>query len=197
MISNVVGMLITPEQQWHRIREESRQGYIGLLHTLLLALIPAVAGYIGAVHFGWSIGTAPTQYLTSDSALLIFIPTYFAQVVVILALSRSIYWMAQTYDSNPEKSQALAIAAYSATPLFLAGFAGLYPSLWLFMLAGLVAIGHSVYLLYTGVPIVMGISKEQGFVFSSAILTVGLVMMVGLIVVSVIAWSFGLTPVFT
>ena len=197
MISNLVGLLITPEQQWHSVREESRQGYTGLLHTLLLAAVPAVAGYIGAVHIGWSIGAAPTQYLTGDSALLIFIPCYFAQIIIILALSRAIHWMAQTYDSNPAKSQSMAIAAYSATPLFLAGLAGLYPSLWLFMLVGLLAICHSIYLLYTGVPIVMNITKEQGFVFSSAILTVGLVMMVGLIVVTVISWSFGLTPVFT
>ena len=197
MIGNVVGILFSPDERWVSIRDQSKKRNTGLLHALVLAAIPALAGYYGAAHIGWRIGDGPTRYLTQDSALEIFIPAYVAQVLAILFLGRAIHWMARTYGSAPEKSQAMAIAAYSATPLFLSGIVALYPALWLFMLAGLVAVIHSVYLLYKGVPIVMNISADQGFVFSSAILTVGLVMMVGLMVVTVLAWSFGLAPVFT
>ena len=197
MVSNVFGIIFSPTETWSRIGEQSKTSNWALLHILILAAIPAVAGYYGAVHIGWTIGDSPTRYMTQDSALKVFIPSYFAQIAVILILGHAIQWMAQTYGSRPDRRQSLALAAYSATPLFLAGFAALYPSLWLFMLAGLAAIGYSVYLLYAGVPIVMQISSEQGFVFSSAILTIGLVMLMGLMVVTVLAWSFGLTPIFT
>jgi hypothetical protein len=47
------------------------------------------------------------------------------------------------------------------------------------------------------VPIVMGISAERGFLFSSAVLAVGLVALVGLLASTVVLWSYGLGPSFT
>ena len=88
------------------------------------------------------------------------------------------------------------LAAYTGTPLFLAGVIALYPLVWLNMLVGLVALGYTVYLLYTGVPIVMQISKEQGFMFSTAVLTVGMVTLVGILAVTVLLWGFGFGPAF-
>ena len=93
---------------------------------------------------------------------------------------------------NPEK--CVVLAAYTATPLFLVGIMGLYPTLWLDMLIGLVGVGYAIYLLYTGMPVVMQITKEQAFLLSSAVLTVGLVMLVGLLTVTVLLWGFGLGP---
>ena len=58
------------------------------------------------------------------------------------------------------------------------------------------ALGYSVALLYTGVPIMMDVNKEKGFLFSSAILAFGLVALVGLIVVTVSLWGFGIGPSF-
>ncbi|MEM7207787.1 MAG: Yip1 family protein [Pseudomonadota bacterium] len=197
MISNLFGIMFKPGITWVTIRENSSASSYAIAHVIILAAIPAVMGYFATVKIGWSIGDGPTRFLTADSALNIFVSSYFAQIAVILILGHTIQWMAQTYDSQPSRRQSLALAVYSATPLFLVGFVAFYPTLWLLMLVGLLAIGYSVYLLYTGVPIVMGITSEQGFVFASAILTIGLVMWVGLIVVSVLAWGLGLAPVFT
>ena len=197
LFANIWGLLFYPSQQWASIRERNTSSTTALMHVLVLAAIPAIAGYVGSAHVGWQIGTGPTRYMTDDSAATIFITCYVALVACILVLGRTIHWMAETYGSAPQKNLALAIAAYSATPLFLTGLVGFYPSLWLFMLVGLMGIAYSVYLLYTGVPIVLQVPKEQGFVFSSAILTVGLVTLVGLMVVTILFWSFGMMPVFT
>ncbi len=194
---NILGLLFSPAGQWTSIRDRNTSMTTTVIHILILAAIPAISGYIGSAHVGWQIGSGPVRFMTSDSAATIFITCYVALVACVLVLGRAIHWMATTYGSTPGTNLSLAIAAYSATPLFLAGFAGLYPSLWLFMLLGLLAIAHSVRLLYTGVPIMMQVSKEQGFVFSSAILTVGLVTQVGLMVVTILFWSFGMMPVFT
>jgi len=40
----------------------------------------------------------------------------------------------------------------------------------------------------------MEVSTDRGFLFSSAILTVGLIALVGLLAVTVSMWSFGLGP---
>ena len=70
----------------------------------------------------------------------------------------------------------------------------LYPILWLNMLLGLPAVAYSVFLLYGGVPIVMEMEKEKGFLFASAILGLGLVAMVAILATTVILWGFGFGP---
>ncbi|NIU11195.1 MAG: hypothetical protein GWN81_20645, partial [Phycisphaerae bacterium] len=58
-------------------------------------------------------------------------------------------------------------------------------------------VAYTVYLLYSGVPIMMGISQERGFLFSSALVTFGLVAFVAMLAITVILWGFGLAPEFT
>jgi len=91
----------------------------------------------------------------------------------------------------------VGIATYFAllVGIFLLG----YSIHWMsktYGLVFLVALAYSVYLLYGGLPIVLGITQEQGFVYSSAILTVGLVMFVALLGTTVVVWSNGLGPVY-
>ena len=59
------------------------------------------------------------------------------------------------------------------------------------------ALAYTVYLLYSGVPVMMGVSKERGFLFSSAVLAVGLVMLVAVLAASAILWGMGVGPVLT
>jgi hypothetical protein len=94
-------------------------------------------------------------------------------------------------------SQCVVLAAYTATPLFLIGIMELYPVLWVNMVVGIVALAYTVYLLYSGVPIMMRISEDRGFLFSSAVLAVGLVAFVALLAVTAILWGMGLEPNFT
>ena len=118
-------------------------------------------------------------------------------LVAVATIGKLIQWMGETYGARQPLSQSVALAAYTATPLFLIGIMQLYPVLWLNMLVGLPALAYTVYLLYSGVPIMMGISKERGFLFASAVLAVGLVMLVGVLAASAILWGIGVGPVFT
>ena len=52
-------------------------------------------------------------------------------------------------------------------------------------------------MMYLGIPIVMDIPQERGFLFSSAVLAIGLVLIVCLMVASIILWDFGAAPAFT
>ena len=56
-LTHTFGLLAHPDQEWEAIRNESESVtklYAG--HILLLALIPAVAGFIGTTQVGWQIG---------------------------------------------------------------------------------------------------------------------------------------------
>jgi len=93
--------------------------------------------------------------------------------------------------------RAIAGTFFIPAPLFLVGIFQLVPILWLNLLVGLPALAYTVFLLYVGIPAVMEIPAERGFLFASAVLAVGLVGLVGLLAVTVILWGIGIGPVFT
>jgi hypothetical protein len=197
-LRNTFGLLYEPEAQWQKISEKNDsivKTYAKFL--VFMALLPPVSAYIGATYVGWSLGIDETYRLTPDSALKLSIAAYFAILVAVLVLAYFVQWMAKTYGANPSLKRCLNLAAYSCTPLFLVSIAGAYPILWLDMLISLIGVGWAVYLLYHGVPIMMGIEKERGFLFASSILTVGLCILVGMIAITVIFWGSGIAPVFT
>jgi len=197
ILSHVWGLLSHPEEEWKSIRKENCTiGKCYCSHVLLLAAIPPLAGYIGTTQVGWQVVSREVQKLTPESALWMAILSYFTILVGVFFIGKMIHWMGKTYGAKQTLPQCIALAAYTATPLFLSGLMLLYPLLWLNLLIGLPVLGYTVYLLYTGVPIVMGISQERGFLFSTAVLVVGLVTLLSVLVVTVILWDIGIGPVY-
>lgn len=197
MIQNVVGLFTHPARQWQQIRGEgSSLTRLYLSHVLILAAIPAVSAYIGTTQVGWQIGSRAAVMLTPSSALQMTILSYLAMIAGVAAMGAFVHWMSRTYDATPSFAQCVAFSAYTATPLFIAGLVALYPHLWLAMIVGTAAICYSVYLLYMGLPTFMDIPADEGFLFSSSVLAVGLVLLVAIIALSVIFWGMGVGPVY-
>ena len=73
----------------------------------------------------------------------------------------------------------------------------LQPILWLNLLVGLPVLGYTVFLFYTGVPVMMEIPQERGFLFSSAVMAFCLVALVAVLAISVLLWHSGFGPSFT
>ncbi len=197
ILNHVWGLFSHPQQEWESIRDEPctvTMCYVR--HVLILAAVPAISAYIGAVQVGWSVGAEETTRLTASSALPIAIAFYLAMLAAVYVVGRLIHWMSQTFGAQTTLAQSVVLVTYTGTPLFLVGIVALYPMPWVNMLFGIVALLYTVYLLYTGVPVVMKITKEQGFLFSSAVLTVGMVTLVGMLAVTVILWGSGLGPAY-
>jgi len=197
VLNHVWGLFSHPEDEWKNIlKEDCTVGKCYFSHVLLLAAIPPLAGYIGTTQVGWQVMTREVHKLTPGSALWIAILSYLTILVAVFTIGKLIHWMGKTYGAKQTLPQCIALAAYTATPLFLIGIMLLYPILWLNLLIGLPALAYTVYLLYTGVPIIMGIPKERGFLFSTAVLAVGLVTLVAVLAATVILWDIGIGPVF-
>ena len=198
VLKHIWGLFVNPKREWVSIRDdECTLGKCYAVHVMILAAIPAISGFIGTTQFGWQIGAGDPVKLTLESAGMISILYYFAMLVGVFAIGWMIHWMGSTYGVDVPLSQCVVLAAYTATPLFLIGIMELYPVLWLNMVVGIVALAYTVYLLYSGVPIMMDISEDRGFLFSSAVLAVGLVAFVALLAVTAILWGMGLEPQFT
>lgn len=192
---HIYGLFAHPQAEWRAIRDQRctiAKCYCS--HVLMLAALPALAGLIGTTQIGWKIGDRETVRLTLESAAIIAALSYAAILVGVFSIGKLIHWMGQTYGAQQSLSQSIALAAYTATPLFLVGVLWVYPLLWFNLLVGLPALAYTVYLLYLGVPIMMDISPERGFLFASAVLAVGLVMLVAVLAATVILWASGFGP---
>ena len=198
VLQHIWGLFTNPRKEWEAIRDdECTIGKCYAAHVLILAAIPPISGFIGTTQFGWQIGAGDPVMLDMQKAGLFAALYYLAMLVGVFSMGWMIQWMADTYGAKPQLSQSVVLAAYTATPLFLIGLMELYPVLWLNMVVGIPALAYTVYLLYTGVPIMMGISEERGFLFSSAVLAVGLVAFVALLAITALLWGMGLEPTFT
>lgn len=195
ILNHIFGLYTHPKEEWHTIDRRHESLLYSLSHIMIIALIPSLTSYYSAVHIGWSIGVGDPILLTERSAMIVSTAMYFGLIGGALALAYLIHWMARTFGSSPTYTQSLELAAYTATPLFMVGFASFYPELWFVMLVGLVGLTYSVYLLYSGVPIMMHIPEERGFIYSSSVVTCGLVLLVVMMASSVILWSMGMGPV--
>ncbi|MDC6383644.1 Yip1 family protein [Pseudomonas graminis] len=198
MIHHVLGLFTHPDQEWQQIRSEDEEsiGHLYLTHTLILAAIPAVSAYIGTTQVGWQIGALSPVMLTSDSAVWMALMSYLAMLGGVGVMGGFIHWMARTYNATPSLGRCVAFATYTATPLFLGGLAALYPHMWLGMMVGLAAVCYTVYLLYVGLPVFMGVHPDDGFMFSSSVLAVGLVVLVAIMAFTVVLWGVGIGPEF-
>lgn len=196
ILNHIWGLYAHPKDEWQTIEKRHESLMYSLVHILVVALIPAICSYYAAAHIGWTIGVGDPIKISQSSAQLMAVSMYVALVSGVFALAYLIQWMAKTFDSNPNYVQSLELAAYTATPMLMVGIAALYPVLWFVALAGLAAVSYSVYLLYSGVPIMMDIPEEKGFIYSSSVVTCGLVLLVGIMAFSVIMWGMGFGPEF-
>lgn len=194
ILNHIWGLYAHPRQEWKSIDERHESLTYALSHILLIALIPCAAAYYASAHLGWSIGAREATFLTQSSALAMSIAMYVGIIAATFALAYLIHWMAKTFGADPTFTQSVELAAYTATPVIMSGVAALYPELWFVTMAFLAGIAYSVYLLYSGVPILMHIPEERGFIYASSVVTAGLILLVILMVGSAIVWTNGFGP---
>lgn len=198
MLNHLYGLMVQPRRQWQEIAGLSEKGLNRQIpYVIVLALLPALCWYFGTTEIGWNIGrSGQVRTLTSNSALSLVAVFYVTMILAVIAVGYFIHWMAKTYGAKTHPMKGMVIAGFTATPIFIAGAAGLYPILWLDILLATMAVAYAVYLLYVGIPIVLNVSEERGFLFASAVVTVCLVMAVVVMVSTVLFWSFVAAPVF-
>jgi len=196
-IKHAIGLLTKPHDTWKKISEEDNtiSGHL-LGYVFILAAIGPAAGYYGTTTTGWQIGTREAVKLSHESALTIAIMYYMVTIFAVIGLGILVQWMAKTYKGDCIIGRAISLAGYTATPIFLIGIAERYPVLWVNLIIGLPALAYTVYLLYSGVPIMMKVTDDKGFLMSSALLGLGMVALVSMLGAMAIAWGMGFQPEF-
>lgn len=181
LADRVKNILLQPKLEWPKI--DGEPATIGGLYTsyvLPVAAIPAIAGLIGALAFGYSL-FGITYRPSMGAALSTALTQYIMALVGVFVLSLIIDWLAPTFGGVKNNIQAFKVAAYSATAAWVAGILAIIPSLA--MLGGLLGL-YSLYLLYVGLPLLMKApaDKAMSYTVVTIIAAIVLALVIGMLV---------------
>lgn len=195
MYANLYTLLTRPDQAWTTIREdEERNSASYLPYLLLFSLLPAVCLFIGTRWVGWSLVDEERIRLETTSALQLSVLLYLGTLAGVLIMGGFLRYMSRTFEANPTFNQCIGFIAYACTPFFLAGIAALYPTRWLAIGVLALACAHACYLIYVGLPRFMRIDNQQGFLYASSMIGVGLLVIVTILVSMILFWTYTLEP---
>jgi hypothetical protein len=191
-----IDLFTHPGHAWRNIRdEEAEHPRHYLAHLVLLALIPVVALYVGTTQVGWSLVEDEKVMLQPTSALQLCVLFYCSILIGSALMGGFIRWMSRSFDARPTLNQCIGFAAYTATPLFVAGLGALYPSRWLAVAVLLLASAYSTYLLFIGISTFMRLKDEQqSYLYAACVWGVGLLLLVTTLVSVILFWFNYLTP---
>ncbi|WP_312246505.1 Yip1 family protein [Stutzerimonas nitrititolerans] len=198
MTPDFISLFTRPDRTWTSIRQkEGANSLHYLMHLLLLALIPSVCLFIGITHVGWSLVDEERVRLAVDSAFQLCLFLYITMVLGTVIMGLFVHWMARSFDVRPSLNLCIGFIAYTITPFFVAGIAGLYPNRWFAAIVILLAGLYSTYLLFTGLPAFMRQRSSQSFLYASSIWGVALLVIVTVLVSMILFWSFFMEPTYT
>ncbi|SFH70962.1 Yip1 family protein [Modicisalibacter xianhensis] len=192
MLAHVWGLMAHPNREWKQIQSERETiTHLYAHHVLLMAAVPVICAFIGTTTVGWHIGDTRPILLTPLDALGAGIAFYIIILAAVSLMGYVIHRMARRYSSHPSLRRCVIFAGYVATPMFLAGLVAVYPLIWLCLLAGIIGLCYSAYLLYLGIPAFLGISHEEGFIVTGATLGIGVLVLEAMLAVTVLVWGYG------
>ncbi|WP_334164110.1 Yip1 family protein [Phenylobacterium sp.] len=176
LFARVRAMLLRPSRAWAAVETETvsiRELYRG--YVAPLAAIPAVCGLVGMLLFGYSIAGIGFQ-ANLATALIEAVADYLMTLLAVFLTALAVSALAPSFGGVGDRGQALKLAAYSGTALWVAGVFALYPSLGLLvaLLAGL----YSLYTLFLGLPRLMRVPPENALTCFAAVLGAILVILV-------------------
>ncbi|MBJ7545769.1 YIP1 family protein [Pseudomonas sp. OA3] len=195
MYANLYTLLTRPDRAWTAIRQDEERNSANYLpYLLLFSLLPAVCLFIGTHWVGWSLVDEERIRLEIASALQLSVLLYLATLVGVFIMGYFLRYMSRTFEARPTFNQCIGFIAYACTPFFLAGIAALYPTRWLAISVLLLACAHAAYLIYIGLPRFMRIDNQQGFLYASSMIGVGLLVIVTILVSMILFWTYTLEP---
>jgi len=171
----VKAILLRPEAEWPVIvgeTDDARQLFTN--YVAILALIPAVAGFIGGSIVGFSAPMVGTIRVPILAGLFSAIIGYFLAFVAVYVVALIIDALATVFGGERNFGNALKLAVYSYTPGWLAGVFLIIPWLAFLTLLGL----YGFYLLYLGLPILMKSPKERALLYALAVVVCAIVVVI-------------------
>ena len=173
LIDRVQSILLRPRQTWPTIAAESADVasiYTG--YVCILAAIPAIAGFIGLSLIGVG-GFGVSIHIPIITGIVRMIVGYVLSLVMVFVLALIVDALAPTFGGTKNPIQALKLVAYGLTASFVGGIFNLIPSL---AILGLLCGLYSIYLIYTGIAVLMRCPPEKSAAYTAVVIVCAIVV---------------------
>ncbi|MGB9392911.1 MAG: Yip1 family protein [Xanthobacteraceae bacterium] len=158
-------ILVDPAAAWRGIEKDiGDPAYLLSRYVAVLALIPALSGFVGATLIGV---VTPSGVLRADliDGLFGAIVSYATSCAIVLLLGLIIDLLAPLFGGRRDFEDAFKLAVYSFTPLWLVGIFLLLPGLRFLLLTG----AYGIYLFWLGAPRLTKVPEQQAANFTAVI----------------------------
>jgi len=162
--------------------------------AIWLGLFPPLFAYIGASLFGWRLGAVEPLYLPSSILLAVSIMYYITLLFGFVSTALVSQWMASTYGATDSLGTHFALVLVVGAPLMVGSIIHLYPHAFINVLVLVPVLIWSMFLLYRGLPVILGTGPERGMLMASALIGYLLVALVSLLGLTVVLWGYGVGP---
>jgi len=172
LIERVQSLLLKPKETWPLIEAEG--GDIPAIYKnylIYLAAIPAVASFIGLSLVG--VGGFGIHFrVPIVTGLVNMVVGFVLTLAMIYVLSLIANALAPTFKGVKNPFNAFKLVAYGSTAGLLGGVFSLLPAL---SMLGLLAALYSIYLLYTGIPVLMKVPEDKALGYTAVLIVCGIV----------------------
>ena len=158
LVDRVKNLLLSPAKEWEVIKGETwTTADLFTKYAIILAAIPALAGFLGYTFFGLSYGFG-TIKLGFGTSLTWAILTYILSLVGVFVLGFIIDALAPSFGSTKDLVASLKVAVFSSTAGWVAGILNIFPALSILVV---IASIYGLVLLYMGLERVKSVPKEK------------------------------------
>jgi hypothetical protein len=182
LVERVKNILLTPAKEWEVIKNENLTiADMFTKYAMILAAIPAVAGFIGYIVIGVSFGGFGTFRWPFGTALVWMILSYVLSLGGVFLLAFIIETLAPTFGCAKNLTAAVKIAVFSFTAVWVVGILAIIPVLSILLWVGILYTG---YLIYLGIQKIKEPASDKliGYFIVSIVALIVIYWLVGFIV---------------
>jgi hypothetical protein len=186
LVDRAKNMIVSPKTEWDVVAAETTApAQLVTGYVLPLAAVAAIAGFIGAVAIGTSVPMLGTVRMSLAGGIVGAILQLVLAVVSVFVMGFIIDALAPTFGGQKNMAQAIKVAAYSYTPVWVLSILAIVP--FLGVLVALVSVVYAIYLLYLGLPRLMRSPPEKAAGYTALVVVVGII--VGFVLAMVVSLS--------
>lgn len=181
IVERVKGLVLDPKVEWRAIdAEEHTVQDLFTRYVMPLAAIPAVASFIGYC----IVGSGPfgaTVRMPLGAGVSYAVLSYVLNLAFVFVLAQVIHAFSPKFEGHGEFIDALKVASYTPTPVWVAGIFSLVPSL---SIIGFLISLYSLYLLYVGLPVLTEPPEDKALPYFCVVVLTVIVLSVAFYVIA-------------
>ena len=164
IIQRAKNILLSPKTEWPVIAAEPATVASVYQYAIVMAALPAIAGFIGSMLFGAGL----------MFGLVGAILGYALGLAMVYVIALIVDALAPSFGGEKNFVQSLKLIVYCSTATWVAGISAIVPLLS--MIIGLVGLVYAIYLLYVGAEPVKKVPGDRAVGFTAVVLLLWLVL---------------------